>query len=107
MTSNLEPAYRSRPSGAPAYFLGRPASVWMAATKRGGRSAADQLGTHPKRWPASGFVPKPRLPGPSTRPARAKAARPEPAGPASIRRGHAGVEARTVTLVLGPSSHRR
>ena len=30
----------ARPAGAPAYFLGRPASVWIAAARRRRRAAA-------------------------------------------------------------------
>jgi hypothetical protein len=31
MSANAEPR-RTRPNGAPAYYLGRPASVWLTIT---------------------------------------------------------------------------
>lgn len=33
MSANADPP-RTRPNGAPAYYLGRPASVWIAVTTR-------------------------------------------------------------------------
>jgi hypothetical protein len=33
MSVNAQPR-RTRPSSAPAYYLGRPASVWITATAR-------------------------------------------------------------------------
>jgi len=33
MSADARPS-RTRPNGAPAYYLGRPASVWIAITTR-------------------------------------------------------------------------
>jgi len=33
MSANTRPR-RTRPNGAPAYYLGRPASVWLTITTR-------------------------------------------------------------------------
>ena len=32
MSANANP--RARPNGAPAYYLGRPASIWITSTTR-------------------------------------------------------------------------
>jgi len=37
MAANADPR-RTRPNGAPAYYLGRPASVWMTITTRRART---------------------------------------------------------------------
>ena len=34
-----------RPAGAPAYYLGRPASVWLSAARRRRDPVADREGT--------------------------------------------------------------
>jgi len=34
MPANARPCHTHRPNGAPAYYLGRPASVWLTATTR-------------------------------------------------------------------------
>jgi hypothetical protein len=40
----MSPAAPGRPVTAPAYYLGRPASLWIAAARRRSDSAADPDG---------------------------------------------------------------